>query len=212
MHEYDLIADSYASHRTGQMGVPEVTALAAALPAGAWVLDFGCGTELPLTRVLLKHGCHVLGVDSSANCSRDFKRTSPMCRSSARPSSRVSFRRGRSTRRSHGASCSTCATKSRRRRSPISRGPLSLGKSRYGTDQPQVDIFLPRGSSHRETSAMIYTFAASLELRTPTRERWIAQTERLEEANPGRVYLELAEGDHAEAMRGMALLNAVLPR
>ncbi|WP_434349009.1 hypothetical protein ACN6A1_06080 [Myxococcus virescens] len=89
---------------------------------------------------------------------------------------------------------------------------MSLGKSRYGTPQPQVDIFLPRGSSHRETSAMIYTFAASVELRTPTRERWIVQTERLAEVNHGRIYLELAEGDHAEAMRGMALLNAVLPR
>ncbi|QQR46154.1 hypothetical protein JKA73_08635 [Myxococcus xanthus] len=89
---------------------------------------------------------------------------------------------------------------------------LSLGKNRYGTPQPQVDIRLPRGSSHRETSAMLYTFAASLELRTPTSERWIVQTELLAEANHGRIYLELAEGDHAEAMRGMALLNAVLPR
>ncbi|CAM4543706.1 MULTISPECIES: hypothetical protein [Myxococcus] len=89
---------------------------------------------------------------------------------------------------------------------------LSLSKNRYGTPQPQVDFFLPRGSSHRETSAMLYTFAASLELRTPTSERWIVQTERLEEANHGRVYLELSKGDHAEAMRGMALLNAVLPR
>ncbi|WP_374270703.1 hypothetical protein [Corallococcus sp. RDP092CA] len=87
---------------------------------------------------------------------------------------------------------------------------LSLGKSRYGTLQPQVDMFLPRGSSHRETSAMLYTFAASVELRTPTRERWIVQTERLAEANHGRVYLELAEGDEAEAKRGMALLNALL--
>jgi len=43
------------------MGVPEVTALAAALPAGAWVLDVSCGTDLPLTRMLLEHGCHVLG-------------------------------------------------------------------------------------------------------------------------------------------------------
>ncbi|ATB46290.1 hypothetical protein [Corallococcus macrosporus] len=88
---------------------------------------------------------------------------------------------------------------------------LSLGKSQNGTPQPQVDIFLPRGSSHRETSAMLYTFAASVELRTPTYERWIVQTACLAEANHGRIYLELAEGDHAEAMRGMRLLNALLP-
>src|SRR5687768_11212386 len=47
------------------MGVPEVTALATSLPTGASVLDVGCGTGMPLTRVLLDHGCAVLGVDSS---------------------------------------------------------------------------------------------------------------------------------------------------
>ena len=65
MHEYDLIADWYAARRTGHMGVPEATALAASLPAGAPVLDAGCGTGIPLTRVLLNHGCDVLAVDSS---------------------------------------------------------------------------------------------------------------------------------------------------
>jgi SAM-dependent methyltransferase len=68
LHEYDLIADWYASQRTSQTaGVPEVTALATSLPPGALVLDVGCGTGIPLTRVLLDHGCDVLGVDSSSN-------------------------------------------------------------------------------------------------------------------------------------------------
>ena len=65
MHEYDLIADWYAAQRTGGMGIPEVEALAASLPSGAAVLDVGCGTGIPLTRVLLDRGCDVLGVDSS---------------------------------------------------------------------------------------------------------------------------------------------------
>nr|WP_277989594.1 class I SAM-dependent methyltransferase [Corallococcus sp. NCSPR001] len=60
-----MIADWYAAHRAGPMGVPEVTALAASLPAGASVLDVGCGTGLPLTRVLVEHGCQVMAVDSS---------------------------------------------------------------------------------------------------------------------------------------------------
>lgn len=77
MHEYDLIADWYAAHRTGSMGVPEVTALAASLPAGASVLDVGCGTGLPLTRVLLEHGCHVTGVDSSRELLARFQANFP---------------------------------------------------------------------------------------------------------------------------------------
>jgi SAM-dependent methyltransferase len=75
--EYDLIADWYASQRAGHMGVPEVTALAASLPAGASVLDVGCGTGLPLTRVLLEHGCHVMGVDSSRELLARFQANFP---------------------------------------------------------------------------------------------------------------------------------------
>ncbi|RYZ43884.1 MAG: class I SAM-dependent methyltransferase [Myxococcaceae bacterium] len=80
MHEYDLIADWYASQRTGHMGVPEVTALAASLPTGASVLDVGCGTGLPLTRVLLEHGCHVMGVDSSRELLTRFQANFPHVR------------------------------------------------------------------------------------------------------------------------------------
>ncbi|MBZ4329709.1 hypothetical protein OWM54_14555 [Myxococcus sp. MISCRS1] len=87
---------------------------------------------------------------------------------------------------------------------------LDLGKSRYGTAQPQLDIFLPPSATHRQMSALLHAFAASLELSTPASERWIVQSERLSEPNHGRIYLELAEGDHAEAMRGMMLLNTLL--
>ncbi|WP_163865465.1 class I SAM-dependent DNA methyltransferase [Myxococcus eversor] len=83
MHEYDLIADWYASQRSGDMGVQEVTALAASLPGGASVLDVGCGTGLPLTRVLIEHGCQVLGVDSSrellARFQANFPRVPVLC-------------------------------------------------------------------------------------------------------------------------------------
>jgi SAM-dependent methyltransferase len=59
------------------MGVPEVTALAASLPVGASVLDVGCGTGLPLTRVLLEHGCQVMGVDSSRELLARFQANFP---------------------------------------------------------------------------------------------------------------------------------------
>ncbi|MBU8901016.1 hypothetical protein KRR26_36020 [Corallococcus sp. M34] len=86
----------------------------------------------------------------------------------------------------------------------------SLSKSRYGTAQPQLDVRLPPGASHRQLSALLHAFAARLELNTPANERWLVQTERLSEPNHGRLYLELAEGDEAEARRGMKLLNTLL--
>lgn len=67
MREYDLIAEWYATQRTDATGVPELTALLASLPQSPSILDAGCGTGLPLTRVLVDHGCRVVGVDSSPN-------------------------------------------------------------------------------------------------------------------------------------------------
>ncbi|NOJ89421.1 hypothetical protein HNV26_27990 [Myxococcus xanthus] len=87
---------------------------------------------------------------------------------------------------------------------------LDLATSRYGTPQPQLDVILPRGSTHRHLSATLHALSADLELRTPSAERWIVQSERLLEPNHGRIYLELSEGDHAEAMRGMMLLSTLM--
>jgi len=86
---------------------------------------------------------------------------------------------------------------------------LDLGKNQVGRAQPQLDIFLP-GAPHRQLSALLHTYAASLELNTPPNERWLIRTDCCVEPNHGRIFLELAEGDHAEAMRGMMLLNALL--
>jgi SAM-dependent methyltransferase len=80
VHEYDLIAEWYAkSRRTdpGAGGIPELAALVATLPQGAVVLDAGCGNGEPLTRLLLEHGCNVLGVDSSANMLARFRASFP---------------------------------------------------------------------------------------------------------------------------------------
>ncbi|MFB1485155.1 hypothetical protein [Corallococcus sp. RDP092CA] len=84
---------------------------------------------------------------------------------------------------------------------------LNLGKSPSGAPQPQLDIIVPRDSNPRRLSGTLLAFAANLELNTPARERWTVKTERVQEPNHGRVYLELAEGDAAEAKRGMMLLG-----
>ena len=78
MLEYDLIAEWYASRRhQSSVGVTEVESLIAAMPAGASVLDVGCGTGLPLTAVLLAAGCQVLGVDSSPRMLERFRMNCP---------------------------------------------------------------------------------------------------------------------------------------
>ncbi len=80
MHEYDLIADWYAADRNEDIGVPEVTALAATLPPRATVLDVGCGNGMPLTRTLLTAGCTVVGVDSSERMLEHFRSNFPNTR------------------------------------------------------------------------------------------------------------------------------------
>jgi SAM-dependent methyltransferase len=65
MREYDLIADWYATDRGTTAGVPEALAVAAGLPAGARILDLGCGNGVPITRALVNSGHRVVGLDSS---------------------------------------------------------------------------------------------------------------------------------------------------
>jgi hypothetical protein len=86
---------------------------------------------------------------------------------------------------------------------------LSQGESRYGTAEPQIEVRLPKGTSHRLVSAALHKLAADVELATPERERWIVQTESFYDAR-GRVYLELADATPAETERGMALLKKLV--
>ncbi len=86
---------------------------------------------------------------------------------------------------------------------------VSQGESRYGTAEPQIEIRLPKGTSHRLVSAALHKLAADVELATPERERWIVQTESFYDAR-GRVYLELADATPAEVERGMAMLRKLV--
>jgi ubiquinone/menaquinone biosynthesis C-methylase UbiE len=72
MHEYDLIADWYASERGDDTGVPEVQDLASSLSPGSRVLDAGCGNGIPITRTLLDYGHQVVGLDSSSEMLERF--------------------------------------------------------------------------------------------------------------------------------------------
>ena len=91
----------------------------------------------------------------------------------------------------------------------MSSPTVSQGESRYGTAEPQIEIRLPKGTSHRLVSAALHQLAADVELATPERERWIVQTESFYDAR-GRVYLELANATPAEAEREMAVLKKLV--
>jgi hypothetical protein len=86
---------------------------------------------------------------------------------------------------------------------------VSQGESRYGSPEPQIEIRLPKETSHRFVSAALHKLAAEVELATAERERWIVQTESFYDAR-GRVYLELADATPAEAARGMAMLRKLV--
>jgi SAM-dependent methyltransferase len=87
MHEYDLIAEWYASDRSGSIGVAEALRAVAALPPGGRVLDLGCGNGLPITDALVKAGYRVVGLDSSVRMLERFRGnlpTTPAVRGDAR--------------------------------------------------------------------------------------------------------------------------------
>ncbi len=59
------------------MGVEQVRDWARRLPERATVLDLGCGSGLPLTKVLLEEGHAVFGVDASPTLVAAFRRHLP---------------------------------------------------------------------------------------------------------------------------------------
>jgi cyclopropane fatty-acyl-phospholipid synthase-like methyltransferase len=77
MHEYDLIAEWYASERSDSTGVPEVLALASSLKPGSQILDIGCGNGIPIARALLSAGHQVVGLDSSSEMLVRFRANCP---------------------------------------------------------------------------------------------------------------------------------------
>jgi 2-polyprenyl-3-methyl-5-hydroxy-6-metoxy-1,4-benzoquinol methylase len=62
---------------SGGIGVRQVRAWARSLPPHATVLDLGCGSGLPLTKVLVDEGLTVYGVDASPTLVASFRRHLP---------------------------------------------------------------------------------------------------------------------------------------
>ncbi|HEX6990528.1 MAG TPA: methyltransferase domain-containing protein, partial [Gemmatimonadales bacterium] len=77
---YERIAEQFLVVRgravTG-IGVTAVRAWAQSVPAGATVLDLGCGSGLPLTQVLIDEGLTVCGIDASPTLVAEFRTNLP---------------------------------------------------------------------------------------------------------------------------------------
>ena len=80
---YERVAEEFVATRgkataepTG-VGVSEVHRWARSLPRHAVVLDMGCGTGYPLTRVLVDQGHRVHGIDASPSLVAAFRRNVP---------------------------------------------------------------------------------------------------------------------------------------
>lgn len=78
---YERVAAEFLARRgsdaSGGIGVRHVRAWARSLPANAAVLDLGCGSGLPLTKVLVDEGLQVHGIDASPTLVAAFRRQLP---------------------------------------------------------------------------------------------------------------------------------------
>ncbi len=61
-HHWDADRNRYVDHWNDK---PWHDRFIAALPAGAAVLDLGCGSGFPVAKYMAEHGLHVTGVDTS---------------------------------------------------------------------------------------------------------------------------------------------------
>jgi SAM-dependent methyltransferase len=74
---YDEESEGFIAARSPIIGVSIVRAWAQSLPAGARVLDLGCGDGNPITRTLIHEGLKVYAVDASPKMVAAFRRNFP---------------------------------------------------------------------------------------------------------------------------------------
>lgn len=74
---YDDAAERFIANRSPTIGVPVVRSWARSLPAGAKVLELGCGDGIPVTQTLIGEGLNVHAVDASPKMVSAFRRNFP---------------------------------------------------------------------------------------------------------------------------------------
>src|SRR5690606_3942963 len=78
---YERVAAEFLAGRgrapSTAVGTKEVRDWARTLPSGATVIDLGCGTGLPITKVLVDEGLNVYGVDAAPSFVAAFRQNLP---------------------------------------------------------------------------------------------------------------------------------------
>ncbi|SDM32127.1 Methyltransferase domain-containing protein [Catalinimonas alkaloidigena] len=77
---YEKVARAFVNVRgnaTNRIGVPEVKSWAASFPAGATVLDLGCGSGMPISKTLIDQKLTVYGIDASPTLVAQFRKHFP---------------------------------------------------------------------------------------------------------------------------------------
>ncbi len=73
------------------IGSSSVRAWAKTLAAGSDVLDLGCGTGIPITKILIEEGLAVHGIDASPSLARTFHENFPNMPIACEPAEESSF-------------------------------------------------------------------------------------------------------------------------
>lgn len=74
---YDDESESFIASRSPTIGVSIVRSWAQSLPAGAMILEIGCGDGIPITRTLIEEGLNVHAVDASPKMVSAFRKNFP---------------------------------------------------------------------------------------------------------------------------------------
>src|ERR1700760_1897462 len=91
---YEDVAEIYIKGRgrdVNGIGSATVRSWASTFSQGAAMLDLGCGTGVPVTRVLLDAGLNVYGVDASSKMVAEFRINFPDVPVACEPVERSSF-------------------------------------------------------------------------------------------------------------------------
>lgn len=73
---WEAVARRFIAERT-RIGAETVRSWSRGLPAGASVLDLGCGTGVPVAETLIAQGCRVSGIDAAPSLVEAFRRRFP---------------------------------------------------------------------------------------------------------------------------------------
>ena len=74
---YERIAEAFMRARTPSIGPTVVRRWARTLPAGASILDLGCGSGVPISEALLEEGFAIYAVDASETLIAKFRERFP---------------------------------------------------------------------------------------------------------------------------------------